>query len=724
MCEPSAIATEDTPPDSAARPFARREDARLLTGRGRFVSDIQPFACLHLVVVRSDAAGPASLAVDAGPAVAAPGVVLVLTGEDLAGLGRASVNTLGGDFAPHPFAPLARTRVDHVGQPVAAVVAQSRADAEEAAALVEVATGPREPPETVTAFAADWEAGPTEAGAREAEISLDIAGARVAPSALEPRAVVAEPDGAGGLTVWVTSQSAHRVRSDLAAILGLPAERLRVIAPDVGGAFGAKASIHPEDVLVAEAARRLGRPVRWTGTRSSEFTGGTHGRGARIRARALLDEDGAVAALSVDADVPLGAWTPFSAPMPARNIARIVPGPYRLPRVAVSVRARLGPEAPVGIYRGAGRPEAALVMERVMDLAARQSGADPIAFRRRHLAPPEEYPRRLPSGSVVDSADCAGLLDTLEAAADYPRLKAEVAAARAAGRLEGLGVALYIEPCGQGWESARARLLPDGRIEIATGCSTQGQGRETAYARIAAEATGLPAERIDVIHSDTALVPEGIGAYASRGTAIGGAAVLRAAQTLRANVATALGRDPAPDDWTALAAGADAAALTVELRHEAEAETWASGAVLARVAIDRDTGLVTPMGIIWVDDAGSVIEPVLVKGQLVGGLAQGLGEALMERLVWDDDGQLLTGSFMDYALPRAADMPPVDLVARPRPSKANPLGARGVGEAGCIGVPAALVNAAVDALSGLGIEHLDMPLTPHRVWQAMRQAGL
>lgn len=706
------------------RPFARREDARLLTGRGRYVADIQPVGCLHLAVVRSDAAGPASLAVDAAPAAAAPGVVLVLTGADLAGLGRASVNTLGGDFAPHPFAPLASTRVDHVGQPVAAVVARSRAEAEEAAARVEVVSGPREPAAAVTAFSADWETGPAETGAGAGDIELDIACARVAPSALEPRAVLAEPDGAGGLTLWVTAQSAHRARSDLSAILGLPAERLRVIAPDVGGAFGAKASIHPEDILVAEAARRLGRPVRWTGTRSSEFTGGTHGRGARIRARAQLGEDGAIAALEVDADVPLGAWTPFSAAMPARNIARIVPGPYRLPRIAVSVRARLGPEAPVGIYRGAGRPEAALVMERVMDLAARRCRADPIAFRRRHLAPLEEYPRRLPSGSVVDGADCAGLLDTLEAAADYARLKAEVADSRAAGRLEGLGVALYVEPCGQGWESARARLLPDGRIEIATGCSAQGQGRETAYARIAAEATGLDAERIEVIHSDTANVPEGIGAYASRGTAIGGAAVLRAAQKLRVNVATALGREPAPDDWAALSAKPDVAALAVELRHEAEAETWASGAVLARVAIDRDTGRVTPTGIIWVDDAGQVIEPMLVAGQLVGGLAQGLGEALMERLVWDDDGQLLTGSFMDYAMPRATDMPPVTLAGRPRPSTANPLGARGVGEAGCIGVPAALVNAAVDALSGFGIEHLDMPLTPHRVWQAMREAGL
>jgi aerobic carbon-monoxide dehydrogenase large subunit len=703
----------------AGRPFTRREDFRLLTGRGRFVADRHPAGCLHLAVARSDVAGPAPLLVDAASAREAPGVVLVLTADDLAGLGRAAVNTLGGAFAPRPFAPLAGPRVEHVGQPVAAVVARSLAEARDAAELIAIETGDRETVTEAPLLSACWQEGPVGAGAGGTEITLEIACSRLAPSALEPRAAVAEPDGAGGLTIWVTSQSAHRARAGLAAILRMPPERLRVIAPDIGGAFGAKASIYPEDVLVAEAARRLGAPVKWVGTRSEEFAGGTHGRGARLRASARLGPDGAIAALAVEAHVPLGAWTPFSAAMPAWNVARILPGPYAFEGFSVTAEARPGPEAPLGIYRGAGRPEAALVMERLMDVAARRSGADPIAYRRRHLAPAAAYPRRLPSGAVIDGADCAGLLDALETAADYARAKAEVATARRAGRLEGLGVALYVEPCGQGWESARARVLPDGRIEIATGSSAQGQGRETAYALIAAEATGLPSERIEVIHSDTDAVPEGIGAYASRSTAIGGAAVLRAAEALVERAADVLGRRPEAADWAGLAEHG----LAVEIRFEAEAETWASGAVLARVAVDRDTGRVTPVGITWVDDAGRVVAPVLVEGQLIGGLAQGLGEALLERLAYDTEGQLLTGSLMDYALPRASDMPPVALTGRPRPSTANPLGARGVGEAGCVGVPAALVNAAVDALSEFGIEHLDMPLTPHRVWQAMREAG-
>jgi carbon-monoxide dehydrogenase large subunit len=577
------------------------------------------------------------------------------------------------------------------------------------------------------------------------EIALDLACARLAPMALEPRAALAVPEG-GGLTLWLSTQAPHRARDDLARVLDVDPARLRVVAPDVGGAFGAKASIHPEEALVAEAARRLGRPVAWIADRSGEFSGGSHGRGARIAVRARLGRDGTIAGIAAALDFPVGAWTTFSAAIPAQNAARILPGPYAIPAVAVRAAVRAGASAPVGIYRGAGRPEAALVLERLMDLAARRAGADPIAFRRRHIRR-GPFPQALPHDGILDSGDFAGLLDRLEAAGDYAAQRAEVAAARAAGRFEGIGVALYVEPCGRGGEMARAALTREGRIRIATGATAQGQGRETAFAAIAAEGLGLPAGMIDVVAGDTAAVAEGVGALASRSTAIGGSAVLEAATRLGAALRDAasaiLGCAPAavvlggegvagpggaPMGWAALAAalgsGSEGDEVIAEaLSYEAPAEAWASGAVLARIAIERDTGLVTVPRLVWIEDAGRIVVPVLAEGQLVGGMAQGFGEAVMERLVYDAEGQLLTGSLMDYAVPRAADVPPVEIHHAPTATTANALGAKGVGEAGTVGAPAAILNGAIDALAALGIDHLDMPLTPCRVWTAIQEAG-
>lgn len=750
--QPCPTARIDSIPAQPARSGGRREDDRLLTGQGRFVDDHAPPGCLHMAVVRSDAAGVALVAVDVAECRAAPGVHLVLTGADLAGLGRPSVNPVVEGLAVHPFRALAVGRVDAVGQPVAVVVAETPEVAADAAELIEVAYGNPAPAETDAAFRLTWSHGTAPAAAAQT-IRLDIACARVSPAPLEPRAALADPTATDGkLTVWVASQSAHRVRDDLSAILGLAPETLRVIAPDVGGAFGGKASLYPEDALVAEAARRLGRPVKWRGSRQADLIGGTHGRGARLQATARLAADGTVAGLSADLRFPLGAWMPFSAAVPARNCARILPGPYRIPHLSVVAAGEMTATAPLGIYRGAGRPEAALLMERLMDMAARRAGVDPIAYRRRHLIPAAAFPYATPSGETLDSGDFAGLLDRLEAHVDYPALTARIAERRAAGAVVGLGVALYIEPCGHGWESARASLTRQGRIRIASGSSAQGQGRETAYAAIAAQALGVSSDQIDVVHSDTDRAPAGIGALASRGTPIGGSAVLRAARALRqrlreraapllgcggedvvlsaAGVAAAgggalawdtlahclakqkgIGGDPGPDEL-----------LRETVIHHADGEAWASGVVLAQLAIDRDTGVPTVERLVWVEDAGRILDPVMADGQLIGGLAQGLGEALLERIVYEPDGQILTGSLMDYALPRASDMPPVDLLHQETPTNANPLGAKGVGEAGCIGVPAAIVNAAVDALSPFGVAHLDMPLTSEKLWRALSAA--
>ncbi|HSF65345.1 MAG TPA: xanthine dehydrogenase family protein molybdopterin-binding subunit, partial [Paracoccaceae bacterium] len=630
----------------------------------------------------------------------------------------------------HPMEVLAQARVRAAGQAVAAIVADSPEAARDAAEAVvlEVDEGADDRDPGVVA----WSVGRPVA-AQGARVAVTVDHARVAPLPLEPRAALAVPGDV--LTVWLSTQTPQRCRDDLCALLGLPRDGLRVIAPDVGGAFGGKASLMPEDVLVALAALRLGRAVRWRATRSDDFLAATQGRGAVTRAEGWVDGDGRLIGLRARMDFPLGHWMPHSALAPVRNGGRILPGPYAVPQVDIAVTARLTEGPAVNIYRGAGRPEAAILMERLIDRAAQAAGIDPLEARRRNLA---AAPRALPSGDRICSGDFAGLLDRLEAEAGYSALRADQAVRRAAGAVCGIGLALSMEPCGQGWESASVTLLPDGRIRAGTGSSAQGQGRETAVAQIVAQALGVVPEAVEVAHGDTDAVPDGIGALASRSTPVGGAAMWRAcaaflnratdaaarhlnraAEDLRAGAEGLSAPDGATITWAALAASLPEP-LSVSLRHEARAEAWASGAVLAQVTLDRETGAVTVDRITWVDDAGTVINPTLLHGQLIGGLAQGLGAALMERIV-QRDGQLLTGSLMDYALPRATDMPPVRIVSQPTASPANDLGAKGAGEAGCIGVPAAILNAVQDALIPFDAPDLNLPVTAETVWRAIHR---
>lgn len=677
-------------PLGAALP--RVEDDRLLRGQGRFVADLAPAGALHVAFVRATQ-GPARLTrVDSARACAMPGVRLVLTGADTEGLGRAAVNPLVENLDPGDWPILAHGRVAAAGQAVALIVADTLAQAQDAVEAIDIECEPLDDAPEAPCFAQAWTQGDIDTAFASAAhvVRVELAYPRVAPMALEPRAVLASRDD-GMLTVHLSTQTPHRARADLAAILGIAERAIRVIAPDVGGAFGGKASLQPEEAAVALAATRLDRPVLWVATRSEEFLAGPHGRALELAGELAVAADGRFLGLRARADAELGHWLVYSAVVPARNAMRILPGPYRIGAVELKIAGRRNSGPAVGIYRGAGRPEAAMLMERLVETAARALGADPIVLRRANL---------VPSGEFRDTVDFAGLLDAAKRALPARRAKSS-----------GVGVALYVEPCGQGAETATLRHDGAGRFTLATGATAQGQGRETAYAQIAAEILGVAPEAITVIHGDTARTPAGIGALASRSTAIGGSAVLEAAERLRAEIF------PAPaGDWSR------APVREVAVRYTAPEEAWASGAVVASVSIDRDTGTPSVERIVWIDDAGVVVNPTLVEGQLRGGLAQGLGEALFEGLRYDANGQLLTGSLMDYAVPRAYDVPEVALVSRPTRSRNNKLGAKGVGEAGCIGVPAAIANAILDALAPLGVAHLDMPMTPTKIWRAMREA--
>ncbi|MBL8331630.1 MAG: xanthine dehydrogenase family protein molybdopterin-binding subunit [Rubrivivax sp.] len=693
--------------------WLRVEDPRLLAGRGGFVANQPLPAARHAVFVRSSYACGRLRSIDAEAARGMPGVEAVLTAAELGPLAPPPVNALGESLAL-PQAPLTDDLVRWLGQPLALVVAATAAQARAAADAVfaDIDEADPEPDHGpgATLVHADVPANRV-LELRHAQGTLPVQGRsvqaavsspRVAAMPMEPRAALMQFDGTR-LDAWLSTQTPARARHDLAQAAGLAVDRVRVRAIDVGGAFGGKASVFPEDLWLAAAAVRIGGALRWQSARMEDLLSGTHGRASRLSARLWLDEAGAPQGLQVEGDFALGAWLPFSAVVPARNAARILPGPYRVPAWSVHVQARLSNAPAVGIYRGAGRPEAAILMERLADEAAHAAGLDPLDWRLRHAFGPDELPRQGPGDRWLDRADLPGLLRDAAALIGYADRRAALAARRARGECAGLGIGLYVEPCGQGFEAATLTAEADGGYALATGSTAQGQGRETAYAALVAREMGCAPALVRVLHGDTALCPEGVGALASRGTPIGGSAVLAACRELREK----------------LAAGA-ARPCSVQRRDAVPHEAWASGCVIAAVAIDRGTGALTVEQMAWADDAGPALHPVLLEGQLRGGLAQGLGQALMERVVYDERGQLLSGSLMDYALPRAADIPPLALASRPTPSAANALQAKGVGEAGCIGVPAALLNAAHDALRGAGvIAELEFPLTSERLWRAL-----
>ena len=696
----------------------RREDPALLRGGGCFTSDVQAPQALHGVFVRSSLAHGRIRSIDIAAAGAAEGVLAVLTAQTLTDDGRAVYMPAPNPLLPiaqlPPMEPLARDRVVYVGQPVALVLAHTLAQAQQAADRVQLQL---EPLQALPDFdegspitqvhhrqGGDSAAQPTDlAPALRVELAMEVP--RVLAMSMEPRGMLAiwqgRLDGQDeSMTVHFGTQSPSRAQANIAAALGWEASRVRVITGQVGGAFGAKSSLSPEDLAIAMAACRLNAAVRWTCGRSDELTAGMHGRGARMQATLSVTPEGRFHALDAKLQFALGAWLPFSAVVPLRNAARILPGPYRVKRLNVQGRAGLSHTAPVTIYRGAGRPEAALLMETLVDKAARALGIDPVELRRRNLIEAQAMPYTTPTGEVFDSGDYLRALELACERFGYAAQRRQQAERRARGEVVGLALAMYVEPCGQGWESARVDWHADGTVIVASGSPAQGQGHATTYAQIAAQALGV--EPAQVRYGDTALCPPGIGALASRSTAIGGGAIVQACRALLAR-----------------RAAGEALPLSSEERFESQ-EAWSYGCVIARLSIDRDTGRPTVEQISWVDDAGHIVNPTLAHGQLVGGLVQGLGQAMMERLVYDASGQLLTGSLMDYAVPRATDVPPIEIESLSTPSPNNPLGAKGVGEAGCIGVPAALMNAARDALAPLGECELQFPLTSEQLWRALQ----
>lgn len=699
-----------------------REYQRFVTGQGCYVDDVRLPGALHVTFVRSMLACGELGAIDLQAARAIEGVVAVLVGNDVAHLGALPVNPVLPNMTVPGYPVLALRQVGAVGQPVAAIVAHSVQAGADAADLIQFDIEARAPrmfspraPELAgdeLALSKTWSWGDQSARAAEVahRVQASIDHPRLAPCSLEPRGIAArfEPT-TGGLTIWLSTQTPHRARQHLAAMLDLDEELIRVIAPDVGGAFGMKASLYPEEVLVAWAAIELKRSVRWTSSRSEDLLTASHGRGATTCGTLAVSSAGEFLSLTADIVCPLGHWLPNSAAVPAWNAARILPGPYRIAAGHVATRGFLTNTAPVGIYRGAGRPEAAALLERLVELAARATGLDPLEIRRRNLIEASAMPYQGPTGIVIDSGRYHEALSVLQTHADYDGLMQSVLHRREGGELVGIGTAFYVEPCGQGWESARVDIDPAGQVTAATGGSTQGHSRETALAGIVAGVLDIDSTSVTVLCGDTARCPAGIGALASRSTAIGGSAMLQAAQAAKQTRAALLARG-AP------------VVVSEQVNYEAAAEAWGYGVYLAVVSIDRETGEVRCEKIFLVDDIGRIIDAKLVQDQIVGGIAQGLGEALLEQVIYDDSGQLLTGSLMDYALPRATDMPEISIKTMQTLSPANLLGAKGVGEAGTIATPAAVMNAVHDALADFELGDIAMPFTSPRIWQAMQPA--
>ncbi len=756
------------------RPLKRREDRRLLIGAGRYVDDIRPAGCAHVALLRSPHAHARIARLDIERARGARGVVTVVTGVEVSHLAPMPVNRLMPDMRVPPHPIIALGHVHAAGTPVAAVVAETPWAARDAVELIDVAYEPLpalpEPEDAVAdgapplfpeiernrSFTRTLRAGDVSraiAGAARV-VSLRVVQQRLAGVAMEPRSVLAAFDpSTEELTLWVSCQAPFRIRCEVARLLELPESRVRVIAPDVGGGFGVKSGPYREEVLLAWLARRLARPVKWVATRGEDQITTNQSRGSVCEGELAVDAEGRITALRARITAPLGAVLMNAAAGSPWNHARCLPGCYVVPACEITVTGALTTTTPVAAYRGAGRPEAAFAIERLMDTAARALGVDPAEIRRRNFIPADAFPFRTATGQVYDSGDYHLALDRALAAADYDGLRREQAERRARGEIVGIGLASYVEPCALGWESGSIKVERSGRVTAITGSSAHGQGHETTFAQIVADHLGVTPDDVVVIHGDTRSGPEGFGTFGSRSVALGGSALQRVAVDVREKGRRIAARllEAAPADvitvtggfqvtgvpqrrvtWREVAATAyaggralpqgDTPGLEASVYFQPEAEVWTFGAIVCAVRIEAETGRLFIERLVWVDDAGTVINPLLAEGQLHGSLAQGLGQALFEAIVYDRDGQLLTGSLMDYAIPRADEVPPVLIEKTCTPSPLNPLGAKGVGEAGCIGMPPAVVNAVVDALAPLGITHLDMPLTPARLWAALRSA--
>ncbi len=764
------------------KPMKRKEDPRLIQGLGHYVDDFQLAGMHYVGIVRSPHAHARIRSVDTSKARTAPGVATVLSGEDLRGaIGPIPCAAQLPDMKMALRPVLALDKVRFVGEPVAVVVAADRYAARDAVDLVEVDYEPLTPvvnPEKALAKGAallyeqfkdnvayrwELEGGDLKKAFKQADkvIRQRMLNQRLIPMAMEPRGVVADyKPGEKQLTVWSSTQIPHLLRTQLAAMLGVPEHSVRVITPEVGGGFGSKLNVYAEEALVGYLAMKLGKPIKWIESRRENFLATIHGRDQIDDVEVAVKRDGTLLGLRCKVIADLGAYYQLLTPLIPTLTALMISGCYKIPAVRVEITGVFTNKMATDAYRGAGRPEATYIIERVMDLVAAELKKDPAGVRRKNFPQAKEFPFTTPTGLAYDSGGYDKCLDLVLKKANYKKLRQEQAKLRKQGRYLGIGLSTYVEICGMGpssampaggWESATVRVEPTGKVNILTGSSPHGQGQETSFAQVGAEVLGLDPDDVQVTHGDTAIVPYGIGTFGSRATAVGGTAVYKSLLKLRDKLALIAGHILGEDPQKLLfgehkifsksaakksvsfaeAVGAAYVAKTLPPGMEPGLEattffepsnfTYPFGAHVCVVQVDAETGDVKLQKYVAVDDCGNVLNPLLVDGQIHGGIVQAAGQALLEEAVYDEQGQLITGELMDYAIPRAADIPWIETHRTVTPSPVNPLGVKGVGEAGTIGATPALINAVVDALAPFGVRHVDLPVKRERVWQLMRK---
>jgi aerobic carbon-monoxide dehydrogenase large subunit len=750
----------------------RKEDDHLVTGRTTWTANVRPTGTLHLAFLRSPVAHGRLLHLDTSKAAAQPGVVAVLTGADLRLEGRGFLGAMVGRKAPE-HQPMAVDVVRFPGEPVAAVIAVDEATAVDALAVIEVdyeplptvgdadsaLTSPVRVHDSVEGnicFTKEQSTGDVAAAFAAADVVVRrrLSLARVAPAAMEPRSVVAAPEG-DGYTVWTSTQTPQVVRYELARAVGMPEALLRVVAPDVGGGFGGKICAYMEDFVVLQASRRLGRAVAWNGTRSEDLATTCHGRVLVQDIAVAATAQGRLLGLDVGLVADVGAYVSPVGPGSAMGGAAMYPGIYRFDAFALRATGVYTNRTPVGAYRGAGRPEATFAIERILDELAAELEIDPIELRRLNWI--TEFPHTTSSGLTYDVGDYGAATDRALELFDYEGIRAEQLERRAAGAVSqlGIGVSTYVEVCGGGvkyaadaQETASVRLLPTGGAEVIVGTTPFGTGHATSWSQLVAGVLGVPFADVRVIHGDSASAPHGYGSYGSRSLVVGGAAVHAAAVRTRdkaielaAEMLEASAGDLELVDGVFGVKGTPSATVTLAAvaLHSYQAggsvepglgsvcgtkldtETFPAGTHLALVEVDTETGFVRVLRFVAVDDVGNVVNPMIVDGQIHGGVAQGIGEALFEEMAYDDDGNLVTSSFAELTIPAAADLPSFVTDRTCTSSTATPLGSKGVGEAGAIGSLPAIVNAVHDAVRHLGVRDLDVPCTPERIWRALHQ---
>ena len=775
----------------------RKEDVRFLSGRGNYTDDINRPGQVHAFIKRADRPHATINGIDTAAAAKAPGVVAVFTGADMAadnvgGLpcGWQIHNKDGSPMAEPPHPVLAIGKVRHVGDPVAVVIAESKQAAKDAAELIIVdytdlpsvaslkdavaANAPRVHDEVAGNVCYDWHIGDQAmvdaAFARAAKVvKLDLTNNRLIPNAMEPRAAIGEWDpSSGDYTLYTTSQNPHVIRLLMGAfVLHIPENKLRVVAPDVGGGFGSKIYHYAEEAIVTWASAKVRRPIKWTAERNESFMSDAHGRDHVSTAEMALDADGTFLALRIATLANMGAYLSTFAPcIPTYLYATLLAGVYKTPAIYCEVKAMFTNTVPVDAYRGAGRPEATYLLERLVDVIAHDTGLDPVELRRKNFIPADAFPYQTPVALQYDSGNYQVTLAAALQAADYANFESRRTAARARGKLRGIGLSTYIEACGIApsavvgslgaraglYEVANIRVHPTGSVTVFTGAHSHGQGHETTFAQLVSDQLGVPMDQVEVVHGDTAKIPFGMGTYGSRSLAVGGSAMVKAmdkviakGKKIAAHLMEASVEDIEFKDGKFTVAGTDKSKALAEISlaayvphnypieelepgleetafYDPKNFTFPAGCHICEVEIDMETGVPQVVSFVAVDDVGRVINPMIVEGQVQGGVAQGIGQALLENAVYDAQGQLLSGSFMDYTMPRADNLPNISVATEVTLCTHNPLGVKGCGEVGAIGSPPAVMNAVVDALKEYGVRHIDMPATGPKLW-AIIQAG-